>query len=179
MKMRVLVSCGGGDCSGCLPAGDKLGRYEILSPIGAGGMGEVYRARDTKLKRDVAIQVLPDTFARDPGRMAPFQREVEVLVCSIIPTSRICYGVEDRALVMEFVEGESPKGPKPFEDAWKIALADCGCSGERHTRGNRKTAGFRTGETARYRGCETPAAGARKSNELFYQFGRSDHGGEV
>src|SRR5215475_9396389 len=105
-----------------LDAGDKLGPYEILSPIGAGGMGEVYRARDTKLKRDVALKVLPDAFARDPGRMARFQREAEVLASLNHPNIAHIYGVEERALVMELVEGESPKGPMPFEDAWKIAL---------------------------------------------------------
>ena len=62
-----------------LAAGTRLGPYEILAPIGAGGMGEVYRARDTKLKREVALKVLPDSFARDPERMARFQREAEVL----------------------------------------------------------------------------------------------------
>src|SRR6266702_2833289 len=62
-----------------LAPGARLGPYEILAPIGAGGMGEVYRARDTGLKRDVALKVLPDAFARDPGRMARFQREAEVL----------------------------------------------------------------------------------------------------
>ena len=62
-----------------LASGTKLGPYEILAPIGAGGMGEVYRARDTRLKRDVALKVLPEAFARDPGRMARFQREAEVL----------------------------------------------------------------------------------------------------
>ena len=62
-----------------IAAGNRLGPYEILAPIGAGGMGEVYRARDTKLKRDVALKVLPDAFARDPGRMARFRREAEVL----------------------------------------------------------------------------------------------------
>ena len=62
-----------------LSAGDKLGHYEILSLLGKGGMGEVYRGRDTKLKRDVAIKVLPETFARDAERMARFQREAEVL----------------------------------------------------------------------------------------------------
>jgi serine/threonine protein kinase len=55
--------------------GDKLGPYEILSPLGAGGMGEVYRAKDTKLKREVALKVLPEAFAADPERMARFQRE--------------------------------------------------------------------------------------------------------
>jgi serine/threonine protein kinase len=60
-----------------LQAGTKLGPYEILSPLGAGGMGEVYRARDTKLGRDVALKALPETFASDPDRMARFKRERE------------------------------------------------------------------------------------------------------
>jgi serine/threonine-protein kinase len=102
--------------------GTKVGCYEILALIGAGGMGEVYRARDTKLKRDVALKVLPEAFARDPGRMLRFQREAEVLASLNHPNIAHIYGVEDRALVMELVEGQSPKGPLPFEDAWKIAL---------------------------------------------------------
>src|SRR6202140_2054097 len=104
-----------------LAAGAKLGPYEILAPIGAGGMGEVYRARDTKLKRDVAIKVLPEAFAREAERMARFQREAEVLASLNHPNIAAIYGVEDRALVMELVEGESPKGPLPFDEAWKIA----------------------------------------------------------
>jgi Tol biopolymer transport system component len=102
--------------------GTKLGPYEILAPIGAGGMGEVYRARDTKLDRDVAIKILPAAFASDAGRMARFEREAKVLASLNHPNIAHIYGVEDRALVMELVEGESPKGPLPFEDAWKIAL---------------------------------------------------------
>jgi eukaryotic-like serine/threonine-protein kinase len=62
-----------------ITAGTRLGPYEILAPIGAGGMGEVYRAKDTKLKREVALKVLPDSFAGDPWRMPRFQREAEVL----------------------------------------------------------------------------------------------------
>jgi serine/threonine-protein kinase len=104
-----------------LSPGDKLGPYEILAPIGAGGMGEVYRARDSKLKRDVALKVLPESFARDPERMARFQREAEVLASLNHPNIAAIYGVEERALVMELVEGASPKGPLPFEEAWKIA----------------------------------------------------------
>jgi serine/threonine-protein kinase len=84
-------------------------------------MGEVYRARDTKLKREVALKVLPETFARDPERMARFQREAEVLASLNHPNIAQIYGVEDRALVMELVEGESPKGPMPFDEAWHIA----------------------------------------------------------
>jgi serine/threonine-protein kinase len=103
-----------------LAVGAKLGPYEILAPIGAGGMGEVYRARDTKLKRDVALKVLPDAFARDPERMARFQREAEVLASLNHPNIAAIYGVEQRALVMELVEGVEPKGPMPFDEAWKI-----------------------------------------------------------
>ena len=100
-----------------LSAGDKLGIYEILALIGAGGMGEVYGARDTKLKRDVALKVLPDAFARDPDRMARFQREAEVLASLNHPHIAHIYGVEDRALVMELVEGEALSGPLPIETA--------------------------------------------------------------
>src|SRR5579859_3467232 len=105
-----------------LSAGDRLGPYEILAPLGAGGMGEVYRAKDTKLKREVALKVLPEAFATDPERMMRFQREAEVLASLNHPNIAAIYGVEDRALVMELVEGESPKGPMPFEEAWHIAF---------------------------------------------------------
>src|ERR1700733_9868497 len=105
-----------------LSAGIKLGSYAILAPIGAGGMGEVYRARDTKLGRDVAIKVLPAAFADDAGRMARFEREARVLASLNHPNIAQIYGVEVRALVMELVEGESPKGPMPFEEAWRIAM---------------------------------------------------------
>ena len=104
-----------------LSPGDQLGPYEILAPLGAGGMGEVYRARDTRLKRDVAIKILPEAFARDPERMARFQREAEVLASLNHPKIATIHGVEDRALVMELVEGNPPRGPLPFEEAWKIA----------------------------------------------------------
>jgi eukaryotic-like serine/threonine-protein kinase len=102
-----------------LPIGDKLGHYEILAPIGAGGMGEVYRARDTKLKRDVALKVLPDACGRDPERMARFQREAEVLASLNHPNIAQIYGIEesreDRALVMELVPGGPISGPLPTE----------------------------------------------------------------
>src|SRR6202142_2580710 len=104
-----------------LSPGDRLGPYEILEPIGAGGMGEVYRARDTKLKREVAVKVLPDAFAHDPERLARFVREAEVLASLNHPNIATIHGVEDRALVMEFVEGESPRGPMPFDEAWHVA----------------------------------------------------------
>jgi serine/threonine protein kinase len=104
-----------------LSVGDRLGHYEIVAPIGAGGMGEVYRARDTKLKRDVALKVLPDSFASDPERMARLQREAEVLASLNHPNIAQIYGVEDRALVMELVEGETLKGPLPVETALNYA----------------------------------------------------------
>ena len=92
-----------------LAAGGRVGIYEILSPLGAGGMGEVYRARDTKLNRDVAIKVLPDAFATDPDRLARFQREAQVLASLNHPNIAAIYGLEDsdglHALVMELVEG--------------------------------------------------------------------------
>ena len=105
-----------------LSAGARLGPYEILAPLGAGGMGEVYRARDARLKREVALKVLPEALAGDADRMARFQREAEVLASLNHPNIAHIYGVEERAIVMELVEGESPKGPLPFEDAWKIAM---------------------------------------------------------
>jgi Tol biopolymer transport system component len=107
-----------------LAVGTRLGPYEILAPIGAGGMGEVYRASDTTLKREVALKVLPDAFAHDPDRMARFQREAEVLASLNHPNIAHIYGVAEsenaRALVMELVEGDSPRGPMPFEEAWHI-----------------------------------------------------------
>src|SRR6202522_1605205 len=98
-----------------LSAGTKLGPFEILAPIGAGGMGEVYRAKDTKLKREVALKVLPASFASDPERMARFQREAEVLAALNHPNIAAIYGVEDRALVMELVAGENLRGPLSIE----------------------------------------------------------------
>src|SRR5437016_4265283 len=104
-----------------LAPGERRGLFEILAPIGSGGMGEVYRARDTKLKRDVALKVLPEAFARDPGRMARFQREAEVLASLNHPNIAHIYGVEERALVMELVEGEELPCPLPIETALKYA----------------------------------------------------------
>ena len=79
-----------------LARGDKLGPYEITELIGKGGMGEVYRARDTKVKRDVALKVLPETFAGNTDRMARFQREAEVLALLNHPNIAHVYGFEDQ-----------------------------------------------------------------------------------
>src|SRR5580693_7943750 len=97
-----------------LAPGTRVGPYEILAPIGAGGMGEVYRARDTRLKREVALKVLLDVFAGDPDRMARFQREAEALAALNHPNIAQIYGVEERALAMELVEGKTLAGPLPL-----------------------------------------------------------------
>src|SRR3954470_8515739 len=93
-----------------LPTGSRLGPYEIVAPLGAGGMGEVYRAIDSNLKRSVAIKVLPASVAGDGDRLARFQREAEVLAALNHPHIAAIYGLERTpdliALVMELVEGE-------------------------------------------------------------------------
>src|SRR5213592_2265486 len=104
-----------------LSVGSRLGRYEILAPIGAGGMGEVYRAKDTKLDREVAIKILPEAFARDPERLARFEREAKALASLNHPNIAQIYGVEERALVMELVEGETLSGPLPLNTALNYA----------------------------------------------------------
>src|SRR5215469_13021262 len=104
-----------------LATGTRFGDYEILAPIGAGGMGEVYRARDTKLKREVALKVLPEAFAKDPARMLRFQREAEVLASLNHPNIATIHGVEDGALAMELVEGGTLAGPLPLETALNYA----------------------------------------------------------
>src|SRR5213594_811131 len=92
-----------------LAACTKLGPYEIVAPLGAGGMGEVYRARDSRLGREVALKVLPAAMANDAERMARFQREAQMLASLNHPNIASIYGLEEsegvRALVMELVEG--------------------------------------------------------------------------
>src|SRR4051812_17506444 len=90
-----------------LSPGSRIGSYEIVSMLGAGGMGEVYRARDSKLKREVAIKVLPDLLAADPDRLSRFQREAELLATLNHPNIAAVYGLEERAIVLELVEGQT------------------------------------------------------------------------
>ena len=118
-----------------LCAGNRFGPYEILAPIGAGGMGEVYRARDTRLKREVALKVLPDAFAGDPERMARFQREAEALAALNHPNIAQIYGVEERALAMELVEGKTLSGPLPLETALNYARQIAGALEAAHEKG--------------------------------------------
>ena len=113
-----------------LSSGTKLNEYEVLTPIGKGGMGEVYKAKDTTLGRDVAIKVLPDAFAQDAQRMARFEREAKLLASLNHPNIATIHGFESsgnvRFLVMELVEGETlaermARGPLSLDEALPIA----------------------------------------------------------
>lgn len=113
-----------------LSSGVRLGPYEILAPLGAGGMGEVYRATDSRMGRDVALKVLPETFAREAERMAGFEREAKVLGSLNHPNIASIYGLEEsnstRVLVMELVEGPTlaeriKQGALPLDEALPIA----------------------------------------------------------
>ena len=113
-----------------LATGSRIGPYEVTAPLGAGGMGEVYRATDLNLKRQVAIKVLPASVAGDAQRVARFQREAEVLASLDHPNIARIYGLHDsdgvRAIVMEYVEGLTfaeriAKGPIPLDEALPIA----------------------------------------------------------
>ncbi len=113
-----------------LSPGTRLGSYEITSPLGEGGMGVVYRATDSKLKREVAIKVLPEAFAADAERLARFEREAQLLAQLQHPNIASIYGLEEsggvRALVLELVEGEDlserlKRGALPLEEALAIA----------------------------------------------------------
>ena len=113
-----------------LAPGTRLGAYDVLALIGAGGMGEVYRAKDSKLHRDVALKVLPDLWANDTDRLARFRREAHVLASLNHPHIAAIYGLEEiggvRALVLELVDGETlaermAHGPIPLDEALPIA----------------------------------------------------------
>jgi serine/threonine-protein kinase len=113
-----------------LAAGVRLGQYKILSAIGAGGMGEVYRARDTKLGRDVAIKIVSDGFGHEPERVARFQREAHLLASLNHPHIAAIYGLEEgdgsQFLVLELVEGDTlaerlKSGPVPVFEALTVA----------------------------------------------------------
>ena len=113
-----------------LTPGTRIGAYNVTGPLGAGGMGEVYRARDTKLDRDVALKVLPEAFTADPDRLARFEREARVLASLNHPNIAQIHGLEEaggtRALVLELVEGPTlaerlEQGPIPLDEVLSIA----------------------------------------------------------
>jgi serine/threonine-protein kinase len=114
-----------------LPSGLELGTYRIIGPLGSGGMGEVYRARDSRLGRDVALKVLPDAFVQDQERLARFRREAQVLGALNHPNIASIYGLEESAarfaLVLEYVDGDTladriQRGPLPVGEVLRIAL---------------------------------------------------------
>ena len=120
--------------------GTRIGTYEITSPLGEGGMGVVYRARDTKLLRDVALKVLPDHFAGDPDRLSRFQREAQVLASLNHPNIAQIYGLESGCIVMELVEGETiaerlQRGPVSIEETIAIASQVADALEAAHERG--------------------------------------------
>jgi serine/threonine protein kinase len=127
-----------------LTVGTLLGSHEITALLGKGGMGEVYRARDLKLKREVAIKILPEELARDADRVSRFQREAEVLASLNHPNIAAIHDLEETAgtryLVLELVEGETladriARGPIPLEEALDIAIQICEALEGAHERG--------------------------------------------
>jgi Tol biopolymer transport system component/predicted Ser/Thr protein kinase len=118
---RLITPRTGGDGTPVLSPGAQLGPYRVLSQIGRGGMGEVYRAHDTQLHRDVAIKVLGSALANDEQYMERFQYEAKILASLNHPNIATIYGIEQRALVMELVEGENLHGPLPLQEAMRIA----------------------------------------------------------
>src|SRR4030095_5118114 len=117
-----------------LSIGTQLGSHEITALLGKGGMGEVYRARDTKLKREVAIKILPEEFSRDADRVSRFQREAEVLASLNHPNIAAIHNLEEangsRYLVLELVEGQTladrlKRGPVPIDEALAISKSIC------------------------------------------------------
>src|SRR6516225_7756248 len=127
-----------------LSIGTQLGSHEITALLGKGGMGEVYRARDLKLKREVAIKILPEEFARDGDRVGRFQREAEVLASLNHPNIAGIYDLQEangsRYLVLELVEGETladriARGPIPVNEALAITKSICEALEAAHERG--------------------------------------------
>jgi len=105
-----------------LSPGTRLGVYEVTGILDEGGMGQVYRARDSRLDRDVALKVLPEAWASDPDRLMRFEREAKTLASINHPNIAEIYGFEERALVMELIEGEDlsqriARGPIPLDEA--------------------------------------------------------------
>ena len=124
--------------------GRQIGNYQFVSLVGAGGMGEVYRARDTKLKREVAIKILPEEFSRDPDRVSRFQREAQLPASLNHPNIAAIYDLEEagglRFLILELVEGETvaerlKRGPIPLDEALQIATQIAEGLGAAHERG--------------------------------------------
>src|SRR6185503_7772698 len=125
--------------------GSRLGPYEILAPLGAGGMGEIYRARDPRLGREVAIKGLPAAFLQDPERLARFDREAKLLASLNHPNIGMLYGLEEtpdgaRFLVLELLEGETlgkrlERGPLPVRETIELGMQIAAAIEAAHDRG--------------------------------------------
>src|SRR5882724_1022664 len=118
-----------------LSPGTRLGPYEILSALGAGGMGEVYRARDTRLARVVAIKVLPQPFAADPDRLRRFEDEARAIAALNHPNICQLYDIGPGYLVLECIDGAPLQGPMTVEHALSVALQIVGALEAAHRRG--------------------------------------------
>jgi len=118
-----------------LTVGERIGPYEILATLGAGGMGEVYRARDTRLSRDVAIKILPSAFATDPDRLRHFQQEAHAIAALNHPHICHLYDVGPNYLVMEYIEGQSLQCPVPVEEALRLAIQIASALEQAHGKG--------------------------------------------
>ena len=167
-----------------LIAGDRLDPYEVTGELGAGGMGVVLRARDTRLDRDVALKVLPDAFSADPDRLARFEREAKVLASLNHSNIGGIYGLEEqdgsRALVLELVEGPTlaeriARGPIPLDEARPIARQIAEALEAAHEQGvihrdlkpaNVKRPGGRHRQDARLRAGEGVPAGIVRRRRL-------------
>jgi serine/threonine protein kinase len=117
--------------------GSRLGPCEVVSALGAGGMGEVYRARDTRLGRDVAIKILPAAFAADPDRLRRFEQEARAVAALNRPHICQIHDVGPDYLVLEYVEGERLHGPMPLDEAVRVALQIAGAPSPAGARASR------------------------------------------
>src|SRR6266566_1989387 len=118
-----------------LSAGTRLGPYEILFAIGTGGMGEIYRARDTRLERDVAIKVLPEAFATDPDRLRRFEHAARAIAALNHPNICQLHDIGPGYFVLEYVDGEPLHGPMAVEQAVRLALQIVSAIEAAHRRG--------------------------------------------
>src|SRR5438132_737122 len=160
-----------------ITSGTRIGGYEIIEPLGTGGMGSVYRASDRRLGRDVAIKTLPADLARDPASLARFEREARFLASLNHPNIATIYGIEEfdgeRFLILELIPGVTLEGPMPVDQAVRVAIdiaSGLGRVAEKHTGAFATRSGTlpekRSPRTiARHRRCASRASGDASSEE--------------
>src|SRR5438105_16522 len=141
---RVIACARIGSALMAFPGGTRLGPYEVTAPLGSGGMGDVYRARDSKLGRDVALKVLPDSFVHDRDRLGRFRREAQVLASLNHPHIGAIYGIDEandtHFLVLELIDGQTladriSNGPLPLPELLDIARQIAGALEAAHEKG--------------------------------------------